>query len=479
MSTQAVTAFMGLDEDGQRQALSSMSPDAKQRLLAAIKGQPLPPTMTPPQARASLVQSMAMQARPRVPQPQMETSALGDIYHKESESIQTPIDVIKNLGGGALSAVGNAMDPMAPTKMAVSAASDPSGTVAGAFGIDKLALAQAAATRDYPALAHQVLSPIGTVLTGALLGRLVPKAGVVENRVNKLSYATGASGSSVDVPTAIKTALPDLDAAAAGRPVETVGDLYGTVKSALGNTENEFNLALQPIRTQQTVPQTIADSIRNSLKSNKTVADQRIARMLDARATEFERPWSIGELNQERMNANARLKAFYKAEASGQMARGRTQADVMADEAIANGTRDLVYDAMQQAHGRDFRGLKQRQASLIDLNDLLDDRVRELANQTAAQKGAPRFSGENISVYGRPEAGHLGTSIHSLQRIFTKNIITPQSTADAAVRGAFTPQANVYGMPITVLMPKGKKSPFAEPPTPPDQAIPGNPPPTR
>lgn len=480
MSTQAVSAFMSLDEGQQRQALSSMSDDAKQRLLAAVKGQPLPPAMTPAQGRASLVQSMAMQAKPRVPQPPMRESYAGNVYHAASEGVNTPLDVVKNIGGGALGAVGNAMDPMAPAKMAISAASDPATTGAGIFGIDKPALAQAAATRDYPALAHQVLSPIGTVLTGALIGRTMgPTAAAADARVSKLSYATGASGSSVNVPEAIRTAMPDLDTAAAGRQPQTVGDLATTVRGALSNTENEFNTALQPLRGQQVHPQPIADAIRNSLKSNKTIADQRTARMLNARATEFEQPWSLDQLNQERMNANARLKAFYKAQASGQVSSLRTKADVMADEAIANGTRDIVYDAMQRVHGQDFRALKQRQAALTDLNDLLGDRITELANKTAAQKGAPRFSGENISVYGHPEAGRMGTSVHSLQRIFTKDFITPQSSADAAVRSAFTPQTNVYGMPITVLMPKGAKTPFNNAPVPPDQYIPSTPPPTR
>lgn len=422
----------------------------------------------PQQARASLVQSMAMQAQPKVPQPPMSTSTIGDIYHKQAEGLGAVGDVASNLAGGVEAAGSMATNPFgAGVQAAAGLAQNP----AGALGINKPALEQAASSGDMPALLHQVTSPIATALIGALIGHEVPTQAASTKRVNKLAYATGPS-SSVDIPRAIQTAMPDLDTAAQGRPPQTVGDLHTAVRTALRTTENEFNLALQPIAGQQVVPTNIAVAIRNSLSSVKTVADQRMARMLDARAVEFEKPWSIGELNAERMKAEARNRAFYSSDASKQMGTLKTKVDAIADKAIADATKDAVYDALGKAHGKDFRALKMRQSSLIDLNDALSDRIRDLSNKTAMQKGAPLLSGENVSVYGRPESGHLGTSIHSLQRIFTN----PQASADAAVRGGFasTP-SNVYGMPIAVLMPKGRKDMFPAP-VPPTGVVPTEPP---
>lgn len=260
-----------------------------------------------------------------------------------------------------------------------------------------------------------------------------------KTQVNKLSSAIGASGGKVNYPEALRTALPELNSAAAslGKPVETLGDLQQVVKEGFRQTENEYNTALHPIAAQPVMATPIADLIRAEATklSPKNTAEARMRNMLLNRAVEYDQPWTYGELNQQRMNANGRLRAFEGQAQSAQQASLRTKVDVMVDKAIADGSRDLVYDKLQSHYGKDFAALKGRQAAMTTIADRLNDQVNALSNASSVQAGTPPLTRLGGSGYMHPGSAP-GVSFHRLQNLLP--FIDPEGAANSATKAAFS-----------------------------------------
>jgi hypothetical protein len=261
-----------------------------------------------------------------------------------------------------------------------------------------------------------------------------------ERIAQKLAYASGASGGAVDYVDAYKTVMPDLVdtvKSVAKRKPETVGELRMVVKTTSKRINNEFGLALQPIAGQQVMPQAITQGILRKISPSmlKTVQGREMAQELRNLSVDYQKPWSMRDLDQARMDANARLHAFYNKEALGQSADLRTQASAIVDRAIVDGVQDIVYPAMDRYHGKTsgyFQKLKKRQSSLLDVDERLDKRVRELANQTAQLKGAPLLSSESITGHASG-GGRVGMTVHGLQKL----VRGPEGGAKVAVKQAF------------------------------------------
>lgn len=288
-----------------------------------------------------------------------------------------------------------------------------------------------------------------------------------------LSRAIGAKGTT-PFRESIDIAKPDLDQAAATNPVKTPQDLQKVVKIANDNINNEFDTALKPIAKQETVPISVADTIKSEIKPGmmKTADGRAVAAVLKRRALEFEnQKWTWSELNDERMAAYARLKPFTDASAEAQAAMTKSgRANLLADRAILEATRDAVYEALDQYHNKnlpegqtpyDFSALKRRQAALLDIKFQLDKEVPTLENATDVLKGSGFLERGHMGVYGHPESGKVATSIHNLQNIFS----TPESRAGTAAQRAFPtpstsqiqaprniPGMNLYPTPQSIML---------------------------
>lgn len=215
----------------------------------------------------------------------------------------------------------------------------------------------------------------------------------------------------------------------------------------------------RPLAGTETVPNLISDLIKSKITPNmsQTAQGRQMMKMLLARAVEFEKPWTFRQLDQERMDATARNRAYHKAEASGQRARLRDNVDNIVDKAIEDGTKDLVYSAMDRANNKPagyYENLKRRQSSLIDFNDQLKKQVERVQKETATQKGSPFLKKHGIHTYGHPESGRIGTSMHRIETIFTD----PETSAGrAAKKGMKKPptvtarQAAALSLPVRML----------------------------
>jgi hypothetical protein len=239
------------------------------------------------------------------------------------------------------------------------------------------------------------------------LGKKVGDEGTPETRAAKLSAASGGGGTA----TAYPKVMNDLEQSAkrVGTP-QTIGDVHKLVKETLQSTESEFNLALQPIAGRKLVPMDIVNRIKAKINPAmlKTQDGQRFARMLNNIAIDYQKEWTLGELNQERMNATARLRAFHKAGPNAQAANLRTSARVAADEAIEDATKDIVYGAL----GPRYRALKMRQSALKTINEQLDAHTERLADAQAVHTATPMFGKEPLSGYAYPSVGKVGLRAH-------------------------------------------------------------------
>jgi hypothetical protein len=284
------------------------------------------------------------------------------------------------------------------------------------------------------------------VLVNALLLKGATKP--TENaRVNKLAFAFDLP-ESMNAGKQVAAVLPDLDKAAgkAGAP-KTVGDSWGTIKTAKERMNTESGLAMQPLRGKQYVPTPIADAIKRKITPDMTMTQEgrQLQSELMKAAKDYEKPWDYEQLDQARMRAGQRLRAYYKKGSTGQYADTKTDASVIVDKAIVNGVQDIVYPAMDKAAGKPagyFANLKQRQGILIQLEEAVDDNIKALATRTAKIKGSPRFSQENVSAYGHPSSAP-GFSIHKLQNIVKRP--NPAARADAAVSRSFSGRPSAKG----------------------------------
>ncbi len=296
------------------------------------------------------------------------------------------------------------------------------------------------------------------VLVNALMlkGATKPKAGV---RANKIAFAADAP-ETMDAGKQVKAVLPYLDASAS-KPPATVGELLENVKAAKNKMNGEVGQAILPIRGKQMVPIPIADAIKSHITPDMqmTQGGREMASALQKAAVDYQRPWNYEQLHAARVNANARLRSFFKKGSGGQYGDMKTDVGVIVDRELARGVQDIVYPEMDKAAGRPagyFSNLLNRQGTLIQLGESLDQNAKAFATRTAKIKGSPRFSTENVSAYGHP-ATAPGISIHKLQNALVRP--NPLARANAAVArssGAFggTPisHAGIYSLPVRQLL---------------------------
>lgn len=294
---------------------------------------------------------------------------------------------------------------------------------------------------------------LGNVVTG-LLGGMGAKGKSGEKVTNKLAFASGK-----DTTGPIDAVKEDLAATVAnsGSQPQTVGDFLKTVNSTKDRLNQEYANALGPNANKQTMPKAVGDRIRALITPNmqQTPTGRAEAAVIKRAALDFDKPWTLAQLDSERMSANARLNAYEKKNMADQYAAIKGQRNTAIDKAIADGVRDTVYPIMDQLSGKGsgyFAGIKQRIGNMIDLESNLSKRVDDLHDTTARIKGAPRLQrarvGTTVGTSGTPRSwvSNIAGVLHAPN---------PEGEANAAVRSAYAPSSiepAVAALPIKVLL---------------------------
>lgn len=253
--------------------------------------------------------------------------------------------------------------------------------------------------------------PVSTALLGGLLRR-VPVVGGDEAEAKQLTRASGGGGTKVDFPKQFEQALPAMRKAAGQVPVYgqvlDVAGLAQDVQKAFGNLENDFNTRLQPIAGNQVVPLGISQRILAKITPNmaQTADGRAIANYLRAKAVEYQKPWSLQELNLQRIAATKANRGLHTASPSSAGAQLKLDASKMVNQAVEEGAKDIVYGALEQRYAGQvpkgyFSNLKKTESALYDIQDQLSGRVNELSN---ARAKSPLDRGHAYASSG----GHVG-----------------------------------------------------------------------
>ena len=186
--------------------------------------------------------------------------------------------------------------------------------------------------------------------------------------------------------------IPDLQAFVkqSGRTPETPLEVQHALQS-LGDTwDQDFNQRLALVGHQRVVPTSIARRIIMSITPDmpRTAEGRAEMKALNKAALEYQKPWSLWELNAKRSTNNKLLSAFYNKDSRG-AATALTDADVRILKAVRDGAADIVYPAVDKATPDPFdaRLLKQKQGEVWKLRDMLHQKVEDISNEQLASEG--------------------------------------------------------------------------------------------
>jgi hypothetical protein len=277
-------------------------------------------------------------------------------------------------------------------------------------------------------------------------------------RASKLGYAGNLSASK----ETIESLIPELEATikTTGLKPKTVGDLEGTVQHTLSRLENEYGTALGPISSNQIVPIQVSNAIRAKITPQmaQTAEGKAMEASLKKRALEYEKPWTIGQLDGQRSDLAKKLTAYRNAAPSDATAMIKLNAEKAADKAANDALNDILYPMADRAANKPngyFQTLKGKQSLLIEAKNEIVARKNELAAQANQRAGAPMIEKIHTHGYTHPTSGHMGAT----GSINPSKLIDPQKSADAAVSSAFPDTAGK----VLQTVRKGAAIPFSAP----------------
>lgn len=251
---------------------------------------------------------------------------------------------------------------------------------------------------DPEQFAHGFASTATQILMLSSLRKMGETAPAKASAGKRLAKTAAAIDAGPEQFADLKTAMPKIVEAAKKSGLESVGELGETVSKAHGQVEQQFNQALAPVANLEYVPREIAQRIRGLITPDmaKTAEGRMMAKEIEIAARDYEKPWTIRELNAKRMTENENLRQFYGKDTRGQAA-SKLQTDI--SKAVADGSRDIVYDQISRANpGLDARALKIKQGALWALDDYINHPKRgviaDLEAQQAQVRGANRL--ENV-----------------------------------------------------------------------------------
>jgi hypothetical protein len=273
----------------------------------------------------------------------------------------------------------------------------------------------------------------GGDLAGTIANLLMMKSAKGPKTEGKLAYSTGAEAKD------IMKAAPDLinEAAKSGKPADLNGLIDGTIKNAKGNLNTEYSTAKGPYGSRSITPSQVSQKLLSLITPNMDMTEigKATKKQIMSAAKEFQKGWTIDQLDQERMDANARAHAFEKKGDVDQYAASRgVNRSALIDKTIAQGIRDTIYPMLDQFAGKPkgyFANLKDRVGALMNLESDAKDHRDALRTHALKSEGAPMM--ERLKLRGLVgEEGH--------PRFYFSNILSPSdrlATAGNVASGAF------------------------------------------
>lgn len=481
-SDSSINAFMGLEEGKQRDVLGKMSPGAKTALLAGIK------TRKSGSAASTTSTTPSIAPASNLPPP----PEIHDVADQSSVS-----DNWKNLGRGAALGAAHGLGIPESADWKEVAGGAVANTASGLYEAGKSIAKdpiegtahvlhnmasnveesggeawQGLKERDPEKFAHGFASTITQLLSMKEAKKAdFPTLGKAGERARLAKTAT-AINAGADEAGQLRTAMPDIVKQAQSGGIETVGEFKDTVQQASRAIDQEFNQHLAPIANKPYIPAEIARRIRNLITPDmaQTAEGREQIKEINRRAKEFEKPWTINQINAKRMTENDNLNSFYKKDSQGQAA---AKLDTDISKAVRDGSADVVYDQMAQNNpqlpSNYWAQLKQKQGAMWGLRDHLTEQIKSL--------DAAQLQHEGKGPAGRMKV-HAYASAHSVPHGYISGVgealsAGPEKTANKTIKGAFnrslTSKAARLGamaLPVARLAdnPDVRKTPFTPPP---------------
>lgn len=467
-SDNSVSAFMGLDEGKQRDVLGKMSPEAKSALLTGMRARKT--------AAASAPSTSAPSKLPAPPS--TDGGGLGDTYAKlgrgaalgAASGLGIPESTDpKEVVGGAIKNTASGL-----YEAGKSILKDPIEGTAGVLHGMASNLEQSGGeawqgykNKDPEQFAHGLTSAITQILTLKTPEKAdyspLSKAGE-RTRLARTAAATGADASD------LRPAMPEIVKQAQAGGVTTIGEFKDAVSKAKSAVDQKFNTGFTPIANKPYIPTEIARRIRNLITPDmaQTAEGREQIKEINRRAREYEKPWTLKQLNAKRITENENLTSFFNKDTRGQ-ASAKLDTDI--SKAVRDGSADIVYDQWDRANpGQGAAQLKKSHGAMWALNDHLTKTMEALDTKQLQHEGKGTLGRVKPHLYGS------GAGVHGyVSGVGDALSAGPEKVANKTIKKAFgrslTSKAGKLGaasLPIAHLAnppEPARKTPFPPPPS--------------
>jgi hypothetical protein len=351
------------------------------------------------------------------------------------------------IGGTTAGAIENPGKPVAAVK---------EGVTQGAYELGGKVLSR---------VAGKALAPIGERLAPRIAPYLakypilkglmgIPEEQVSGKAAQHLTAAAAEKGSAGQVVEEIGHTIEDIEQELTKIPEKdrTVKGFLNAVNSRKDAMNLEYESALTPIARARVQPVAVAKRVRDLYKPHMAQPEYRAeAKAIAAEARKWDRRWTVEQLDSLRTTLNADLNAFKRKDPVARYVAERGNLNLAIDNAILDGLRESVYPELDVIAGKPagyFEEMKARQSSLIELQKVLDKRIKDLRGSQAVAEATPRWApAKNISIYAHAGDAPRGY-IHGIQDIISPPRV--ETEASKHVTKAF-PGAKVNEQPYRVL----------------------------
>lgn len=497
LSDDSVQSFLSLNPDQQTTALQKLSPEAKQALLIGIKSRGTKPVtgarLTPPPASPSTETNPTTGiVTPAGSTGDDQDSVLGGAARRLGETVKgayhtfadpaTPEEIQRSPGMAESGAVTRGLTRMgrgfAETEKEAYRQANAAQAEGGFAGHARAAVTRAAMLDPFATGTVVDINrmrdegrwkeALGAGAFDAISLWLGSRMGGEPTGRTRLARLTAAVG---DTGVSLRDALPEIsETARTTGPPRTLGDFVENVRQSDLRVDQEFNLALAPASGKSVMPAEISRNIRALETPNmaQTAEGRETVKYIRKMAREYEKPWTVKQLNAERIAKNKELNAFYNKGLTGQIA-AKSNIDTAIDKAVRDGAAEITYREIAAANPgmtpEQVTSLKKRQGALLNLKDHLEDHVSKLENAQLAREG------KTIGQKVRPGTYLSSGGVHGYVSHLSEALPGggELDAADKNMRRAFSPtggarasRAAVLSLPIDhalVTQPQSKLPP--------------------
>jgi hypothetical protein len=248
--------------------------------------------------------------------------------------------------------------------------------------------------KDPEAFAHGLASALTQIVMLGAMRKGIEKAGAPDAAMRQARIST-AIGAGAEEHAAIEKSMPKIVEQAQSAGIKNVQDLGKSVERAHTAVNDEFDRGFAPIAQRRIVPMDISRRILRLITPDmRQTAEGRAAiqKIQDA-AVEYQKDWSLDELNHRRMNVDKALASHYKKASMGQYA-DPVEAEIR--EAERSGAADIVYTEWGRANpGKNVRALKEQHGALWKLDDAING-SKGAVNKLKAEQGEYKAEGGKL-----------------------------------------------------------------------------------